>query len=413
MPTKTSPAPPRKPAASRSTRRSAKTPVPSPPTAKAPTSRARARPSRATRRATRSAGTCGSTSPPTSSPAHPAVTDFIPPTRNSSRAACRIVPPNTIESDLRRRRQPKATRSNGSSATRSPDGNKVFEWRFNTEIGQRRWKETGGNQRQPDEVRLPEHPRGDLPVARPGRNRTGRTLTAAEKGCLTRSRRCNDGNGPITEPRPASTAAKNVKYGLDVENTGNLDAEEHRSRDGLPTGIDMHADSKSRARLDLQRRTPAKARRSTHVWTGLVESPGQKGEDAHFLVLKEVPSRRTSPQATPSTTKPGVTHLQIADQHRWKIRIRPERKHRSRSGDGEHREANTGQIKDPATVSTEEVGLVKKRDHLGHPVWQRRRSRRRSARRSTTRSKPTIPANSQPTARRTSRRSDRHPARRW
>lgn len=280
----------------------------------------------------------------------PTVTDFLPPSEKYLAGTAQVIePPNTVASTL------DETEAAGGSLSWTlgaavESGSKVWEWRFATEM-------------QTSLESKPEDVTGNL-MKFAYANTEGETFPLRDraeiereepelklvKGVYSVGGLPVGGNGPDQNASGAH-GGEVVKYRLDLENTGNLVAENIEMWDRLPAGIECS---------DL---------------VGGSISNGGKCEAGNIIVWKglTVAKEATLPSVTyevtlPSDVAPNQTYVNEAGVRQFQSPTNtgtPFTYYPSENIDpvfeGEHT-PNTGKIKDPATVSTALATLAKTRE---------------------------------------------------
>jgi large repetitive protein len=279
----------------------------------------------------------------------PAVTDFLPPTEKYlGGTAQEVKPPSNVESvfDESEAEGGALEWTLGSSVA---SGAKVWEWRFATEMGtslESRPEDITGNLMKfvySDTLgqTFPLRDRAEIEREEPELQLT--------KGVYSVGGLPAGGNGPNQNATGAHGGEK-VKYRLDLKNVGNLVAENIELWDRLPAGIecsDLVAGSISNGGTCQVG--------NIIVWTGL-----------EVAAEAEIPSV-TYELTLPTDVAPNQTYVNEAGVRQFQSPTNtgtPFTYYPAENIDptfeAEHT-PNTGKIKDPATVSTEEVGLVKGR----------------------------------------------------
>jgi large repetitive protein len=279
----------------------------------------------------------------------PAVTDFLPPNEKYLvGSAAPVEPPNNVESE------PDFSEAEGGALEWTlggsvASGSKVWEWRFATEMGtslESKPEDVTGNLMK---FVYSNHVGQTFPLRDRAEIEREEPELQLTKGVLSVGGKPAGGNGPDQNATGAHGGEK-VKYRLDLKNVGNLVAENIELWDRLPAGIecsDLVAGSISDG-------GECKAGNIIE-WTGLAVA----AEATHPSVTYEV--------TLPSDVAPNQTYVNTAGVRQFQSptntgghftyypteNIDPEL-------EKEHA-PNTQKIKDPATVSTEEVGLTKTR----------------------------------------------------
>ena len=328
----------------------------------------RRRRSRSTRPATRSAGSCGSTSPPTSSPAPPTVTDFLPP--NEKYLAGSGARDGTDEQRSTSTFDESEAEGGVARMGTGRLGGTVAKGSESLGVAVRHRNAAPRSQSKPEDVTgnlmkfVYSNTAGqDLPASRPGRNRTRRTGSPAEKGRLTRSAACpRGGNGPDQNATGAHGGEK-VKYRLDLKNVGNLVAENIELWDRLPAGIECSDVVATRSPTVGECQAG-----NIIVWKGL--------EVAAEAEIPSVTYEVTLPtDVAPNQTyvnKAGVRRVPEPDQHRHAFHLLPGRKHRSDVRSRTHAEHRQNQGLGDGVDRRSRPGQGP--DDLGHAVRQQRRN---------------------------------------
>ena len=150
-----------------------------------------------------------------------------------------------------------------------------------------------------------------------------------------------------------------MTYELNVDNTGNLDAEEAEVWDVLPTGIKC-------ADVTLPAQT---APRPPHAPKGPSSGPASRSRKARTTTLTyEVKVPNDVAPGHTFINQAGVTQLQIADQHRRKNSNTSRRKTSIRTL--KEAESNTGPLLAEARNENHRRDARKDGDHRDHPAWQ-------------------------------------------
>jgi fimbrial isopeptide formation D2 family protein/uncharacterized repeat protein (TIGR01451 family) len=279
----------------------------------------------------------------------PAVTDFLPPNEKYLATTAQVVePPNTVASTFNESEAEGGALEwtlGGSVAS----GAKVWEWRFATEMGtslESKPADITGN--------LMKFVYGNtLGETFPLRDRAEIELEEPElqltKGVYSVGGVPAVGNGP-NQNATGAHGGEIVKYRLDLKNVGNLVAENIELWDRLPAGIecsDLVGGSISNGGTCQAG--------NIIVWTGLeVAAEGEIPSVTYELTLPT----DVAPNQT-YVNEAGVRQFQSPTNTGTPFTYFPA-ENIDPTFEAEHT-PNTGKIKDPATVSTEEVGLVKGR----------------------------------------------------
>jgi large repetitive protein len=279
----------------------------------------------------------------------PAVTDFLPPNEKYlATTAQKVEPPNTVASTFNESEAEGGALEwtlGGSVAS----GAKVWEWRFATEMGtslESKPADITGNLMKfvyanTAGETFPLRDRAEIEREEPELQLT--------KGVYSVGGVPAGGNGPDQNATGAHGGEK-VKYRLDLKNVGNLVAENIELWDRLPAGIECS---------DLVGGSISNGGEcqagNIIVWTGL-----------EVAAEAEIPSV-TYEVTLPTDVAPNQTYVNTAGVRQFQSPTNTgghftyfPAENIDPTFEAEHK-PNTGKIKDPATVSTEEVGLVKKR----------------------------------------------------
>jgi len=280
----------------------------------------------------------------------PVVTDFLPPNEKYlATTAQKVEPPNTVASTFNESEAEGGALEwtlGGSVAS----GAKVWEWRFATEMGtslETKPADITGNlmkfaySNTVGET-FPLRDRAEIEREEPE--------LQLKKGVYSVGGVPAGGNGPDQNATGAH-GGEVVKYRLDLKNVGNLVAENIELWDRLPAGIKCS----DVIGVSISNGGECQVGKNIIVWTGLkVAAEGEIPSVTYEVTLPiDVAPNQTYVNEAGVRTFQSPTNTGTPFNYYPAENIDP-------SIEAEHT-PNTGKIKDPATVSTEEVGLVKGR----------------------------------------------------
>ncbi|HEY0278667.1 MAG TPA: isopeptide-forming domain-containing fimbrial protein, partial [Solirubrobacterales bacterium] len=280
----------------------------------------------------------------------PAVTDFLPPNEKFlAGSAQEVKPPSNVESTIDETEAEGGALEWALGAGSVESGAKVWEWRFATEMGtslESKPEDITGNLMK---FVYSNHFGQTFPLRDRAEIQREEPELQLTKGVYSVGGVPAGGKGPDQNATGAHGGEK-VKYRLDLKNTGNLVAENIELWDRLPAGIECSDVVAGSVSNGGECKTG-----NIIVWTGLEVAK----EGAIPSVTYEV--------TLPTDVAPNQTYVNTAGVRQFQSPTNtgtPFTYYPAENIDptfeAEHT-PNTGKIKDPATVSTEEVGLVKNR----------------------------------------------------
>jgi large repetitive protein len=280
----------------------------------------------------------------------PAVTDFLPPNEKYvPNSAAEVKPPNNVESTIDES-EAEGGALEWTLGESVSSGSKVWEWRFATEMGtsiESKPEDVTGNLMK---FVYSNHFGQTFPLRDRAEIEREEPELQLAKGVYSVGGKPAGGN-PADQNATGAHGGEKVKYRLDLKNVGNLVAENIELWDRLPKGIECS----DLVTGSISNGGTCEVATNIIVWTGL-----------------EVPAGESIPSVTyeltlPTDVAPNQTYVNEAGVRQFE----------SPTNTGGHfsyyptenidpkfeetHKPNTEKIKDPATVTTEEVGLTKTR----------------------------------------------------
>lgn len=283
----------------------------------------------------------------------PSVTDFLPPNEKFiTGSAQKVQPPNTVESTLDES-EAEGGALEWTLGNSVESGSKVWEWRFATEM-------------QTSLESKPADITGNL-MKFTYSNTEGETFPLRDRAEIEREEPelkllkgvysvggVPAGGNPKNQNASGAHGGEKVKYRLDLENVGNLVAENIELWDRLPAGIECS----DLVGGSISNGGECKAG-NIIVWTGLEVEKEATFEAPGFLTYELTLPSDVAPNQT-YVNEAGVRQFQSPTNTGGHFTYFP-KENIDPVFEGEHA-PNTGKVKDPATVSTEEVKLAKARE---------------------------------------------------